>query len=343
MGRVTIKDIAEKTGLSKTAISFAFNSPDRLPEATVKRILHVAWELGYNPDPIARSMSTGKTGSIGFLIPQSIPAITDNPFFNQLMAGIGEICTETNHTLLLVPPFEGSMSKAVSSAVVDGFITLGLEVYQRSMQVIQNRRVPFVVIDSDEEEGIYSINVDDRKGAYQGMKHLLDLGHRNILSLCFSSFADTNIEDFAGALKRRTKGYQDALTEAGLKLKTDTTPLASCDVSISAAKETFTQQKKKHPGITAVACMSDVQALGVMEAAKEMGLKIPEDLSVIGFDDIPQAERALPPLTTVHQPTREKGKRAAAMLEKLIRQDKSQVKNVILDTHLVERDSTAKL
>src|SRR5450759_2634184 len=101
-----IKDIAEKAGVSKTAVSFAFNNPNRLSEATVQQILKIAEEMGYNPDPVARSMSTGKTGTIGLLLPQPIPEIIRNPSMPEFIEGIGEVCNEASLSLLLVPPLK---------------------------------------------------------------------------------------------------------------------------------------------------------------------------------------------------------------------------------------------
>jgi alanine racemase len=95
MTRVNIKDIAQKAGVSKTAVSFAFNNPSRLSEATVQQILAIAEEMGYSPDPVARSMSTGRTGTIGLLLPQSMPEIVRNPYFPEFLEGIGEVCTHS--------------------------------------------------------------------------------------------------------------------------------------------------------------------------------------------------------------------------------------------------------
>jgi hypothetical protein len=142
MARVKIKDIAEKAGVSKTAVSFAFNNPEHLSEGTVKHILSIAEEMGYTPDPVARNLITGKTGTIGLLVPQPIPEIIRNPFTPEFIEGIGEVCTLEGLSLLLVPPLKGSMQRAIGNAAVDGFLTLGLEESKSTMVVLRQRGVP---------------------------------------------------------------------------------------------------------------------------------------------------------------------------------------------------------
>ncbi len=161
MARINIKDIAERAGVSKTTVSFAFNNPERLPEARVKQILQIAAEMGYTPDPVARTLSTGKTGTIGILVPQPIPEIIRNPFMPEFLEGVGEICTEASLSLMIVPPIKGSMQRAISNAAVDGFLTLGLEEHKDTMMVLRQRGVPYVTVDSDPIEGVPAVNVVD--------------------------------------------------------------------------------------------------------------------------------------------------------------------------------------
>jgi len=130
MSRITIKDVAEKAGVSITSVSFAFNNPERLPEGTVQKILEVAEEIGYVPNPIARSMLTGRTGIIGILVPQPTTEIIRNPFWAEFIEGVAEVCLREGFSILLVPPLEGSVKRAVAKTAVDGFITIGLELYK---------------------------------------------------------------------------------------------------------------------------------------------------------------------------------------------------------------------
>ena len=137
MPKVNITDIALRAGFSKTAVSFAFNNPSKLSEVTVRHILEVAESMGYAPDPVARSMTTGKTGTIGLLLPQSIPEMIRNPYFPEFIEGIGEVCNHSGLSLMLVPPLKGSIRRAIVNAAVDGFLTLGLEQTKATMVVFK--------------------------------------------------------------------------------------------------------------------------------------------------------------------------------------------------------------
>ena len=121
MPKVTIKDIAAKAGVSKTAVSFAFNKPDQLSEATLQRILAVAEELGYTPDPVASNLKTRQTGCIGLLVPQPLPLISRNPHMLAFIEGVGSTCHDAGLSLMLVPPLKGNLRRAIVRAAVDGF------------------------------------------------------------------------------------------------------------------------------------------------------------------------------------------------------------------------------
>ena len=212
MARINIKDIAERAGVSKTAVSFAFNNPERLPETRVRQILQIAEEMGYTPDPVARTLSTGRTGTIGILIPQPIPEIIRNPFMPEFLEGVGEICTEASLSLMIVPPLKGSIQRAVTNAAVDGFLTLGLEEYKATMAVLRQRGVPYVTVDSDPIDGVPAVNVDDENGAQAVMQHVLEAGHRQITILGIRSGKLGHYEEYAGTLRHRIDGYLSALS-----------------------------------------------------------------------------------------------------------------------------------
>jgi alanine racemase len=319
MTKVTISEIASKAGVSKTAVSFAFNNPERLSEVTVKHILKISEDLGYSPDPLARSMTTRRTGSIGLLVPQPIPEIIRNPFIPELIEGIGEICTQQGLSLMIVPPLKGSMRRAIENAAVDGFITLGLEEYKATMVVLRQRGVPFVTVDSDPIEGVPAVNIDDESGARSAMQYVLDAGHREIAILAIRSGKEGRWEEYHGTLRHRIDGYSAALNGAGLDLDRHTSKrkqirLVECTCTEKGGQAGFRALWKSKHRPTAVVAMSDIIAIGVMSAALEAGIRIPEDLSIVGFDDIPLASLVTPPLTTIAQPLCRKGKLAAELL-----------------------------
>jgi len=338
MAKVTIKEIARRAGVSKTSVSFAFNDPSRLSEATLQRILSIAEELGYTPDPIARSMTTKRTGCIGLLVPQPIPDVIRNPFFSEFLEGIGEVCKEAGLSLMLVPPLKGSIRRAVNDAAVDGFLTLGLETFRGTMMVLEQRGVPYVMVDSDPTPGISCVNIDDQGGARAAMAHVLHAGHRRVAILGIKSGKRGRYKEYAGTLRRRMEGYLAALSEAGLSMRSRDVHLVECDSHVNGGREGFQRlcRLKRRP--TAIVTMSDIIAIGAMEAARELGVRVPDDVSIVGYDDIPATRWTRPRLTTVHQPIREKGKLAADLLVKLV-EGGTDSNHYVLPTSLVERES----
>ncbi len=321
MSRVTIADVATAAGVSKTAVSFAFNSPERLGHATLERVLGVAEDLGYTPHPAARALSMRRCGTIGLLIPQRLSTVFANPFVSELIQGLGEQCEEHDLTLLLVPPLDGSLEGAIRQASVDGFISLGLSPHDRALEVLAAHP---------------AINIDDEGGAQAAARHLLQLGHRQFAILVLPpARAQVNSTPTA---TRRLNGYRKALDSAGAP-----EPVAVvAGISVAAGARAFESLPKGKDRPTGVLAMSDMAAIGVMSAAQAWGLRVPEDLSVVGFDDVPASAWTNPPLTTVRQPIVEKGRLAARLL--IQRMKGMPVESPApLSTSLVVRKSTSRL
>lgn len=340
MPKVNIKDIALKAGISKTAVSFAFNNPSRLSDATLKHILSIAEEMGYSPNPVARSMTTGRTGTIGLLVPQPINEIIRNPHFPEFIEGIGDVCTLSGLSLMLVPPLKGSMRRAIDNAAVDGFLTLGLEEAKATMVVVRQRRVPFVTVDSDPIEGVPAINVDDTGGASQVMQHILAMGHRHIAILVIRSGKQGHYKEYVGTLGARMRGYTSMLDQFNLHIDGRTVRLLECTSSEAGGMEGFQALWRSRNRPTAVVAMSDIIAIGVIKGATAAGVSIPKDLSVVGFDDIALSSLIHPALTTVSQPSIEKGRQAATLLVQLL-DSTVEPTHQILPTRLVLRNSVS--
>ena len=335
MSRVTIADVASAAGVSKTAVSFAFNSPGRLGQATLERVLGVAQDLGYTPHPAARALSTKRSGTIGLLIPQRLSAVFANPFVSELIQGIGEQCDEHDLTLLLVPPLDGSLEGAIRQASVDGFISLGLSPDDSALGVVDRIGIPMVLIDSNASPAHPAVNIDDTGGAESAAIHLLGLGHRQIAILVLPPVRAQVGSTPAAA--RRLEGYRKAIEARG-----GPQPVATVSgISTAAGARAFESLPRGRRRPTGVLAMSDMAAVGVMSAAQKAGLHVPEDLSVVGFDDVPAAAWTNPPLTTVRQPIVEKGRLAARLLIQRMN-GKTVESPQPLKTTLVVRKSTAR-
>lgn len=339
MAKITISEIARRAGVSKTAVSFAFNYPERLSEDTLRHILAVADEVGYAPDPVASNLKTRRTGCVGILVPQPIPIMTRNPYLLTFIEGVGEVCHESGMSLMLVPPLKGNLRRAIVRAAVDGFLTLGLETFRGTMVVLQQRGVPFVMVDSDPTPDIPCVNIDDEAGAYAAMSYALERGHREIAVFGIRSGHHGDYHKYAGTLQRRITGYARALAEHGLSLDAPGIQLHECECDAAGGYEGLHALWQARWRPTAIVSMADVIAIGVMQAARELGLRVPDDLSLIGYDDIEASRLTCPALTTIRQPAVEKGRIAAQLLLQRIEERSLAAEHVVLPVELVERES----
>ena len=340
--RVTINDIARQAGVSKTAVSFAFNTPNRLSAETTERILEVARQLGYAPNPIARSLNTRRTNAIGVIVPQDISEAFSNPFFGQLVRGIGQVCNNEGMSLMLIPPMRGSLLEATYAALIDGCIVTGLEPDDEVVRVLRQRSLPFVMIDADAPEQVACVNINDFEGARQALQHILRLGHREIAIVSFESFSG-KMEQYTGTLKHRFDGFRAALKEVGLTIHSRGIHCLECKCSMAGGIEVFNRLMQLVPRPTAVLALSDTIAYGIVEAAQQHGLNVPGQLSVAGFDDLEMSGLLRPPLTTVRQPIKEKGQRAAEMLMDAVRLRFALPRHMVLPVELIVRKSTQRL
>jgi DNA-binding LacI/PurR family transcriptional regulator len=334
MSRVTISDVALAAGVSKTAVSFAFNNPEKLGHATVERVLQVADGLGYAPHPAARALSLRRSGTIGVLIPQRLSTVFANAFLSELLQGLGELCEKHDLSVLLVPPLDGSLEGAIRAASVDGFVSLGLSSSDHALETLDRLGIPTVLVDADVSVNHPTVNVDDAGGAEAAARHLLKLGHRDIAVIGLPPTRDQ--VGLTPTAARRLAGYQSALDEAGAPAPL----LVTAGISQAAGVRAFEAMAHGKRRPTAVLAMSDMTAIGVMTAATQAGVRVPMDLSVVGFDDLPIAAWTNPALTTVRQPIVEKGRIAARLLIQRL-QGKQVQSPSPLATKLIVRASTS--
>lgn len=344
-GRATIRDIAERAGVSKATVSFAFNSPEKISARTRERVMMVAEELGYVPDPVARRLATKRLGTIGLLLPQPIQEVFQNPYMFEILQGIGMVCHAEDLSLTILPPVKGFLSQTVRNAAVDALVTIGIASDAPILSLVRKRRIPFVTIDGTPSADSPNVGIDDEDAGFQLMRHVLGLGHRRLAVLTIRAALGSASESGAGAdpgfsrtLEVRLAGFERALEEIGSTLHSPDVAVHACEASMGAARDLASGLLSRGPRPTAIVCMSDAAALGCFSAARSAGLRIPADLSVAGFDDIPFAALACPPLTTVRQPGYEKGYAAARVALDLLRGRPGA--DARLAARLVVRDST---
>lgn len=339
--RVTMQDVAEKANVSKTAVSLAFNDNSRLSESTLKHILAVAEDLGYSQNPAARMLRTRRTNSLGLLLPQQLDKVLENPYYSQFLQGIGQTCQREGFTLLLAPPLRGSMLKTIPYAAVDGFIVSGLEYDRGEVSALRQRGIPFVLVDSELHDGVPSVEIDDSEGIQQLMRHLLDLGHRSIAILAFETGTEGGYQNWRGPVLRRMQGAVAALAAYDLSPESDGITVLEVPCTRPGGVAAFQQLWSGSHRPTAIVAFSDIIALGVLDAARDAGVSVPSEVSVSGFDDLAEANWAMPSLTTVRQPIESKGRLAAEFLvESINAEDVSRGHQQRLHTTVLLRDST---
>lgn len=340
---ITIKDIAMRAGVSKTTVSFAFNDPQRISAETYERIMTIAREIGYAPDPVARILSNKKTKNIGIVLPQTISVLFQNPYLGELLRGVGSVCDQEGFAVSVLSPFKGLVSQTILNAAVDGILILGISRDSDVHTSFKQRNMPYVTIDAIDTGNFVNVGIRDENLAEQLMDVLLDNNHRRICFCLLQSISpDLQKADTSATREARLHGIyasakKHALTRTDLEqfsfISTPATLSDSYNIAVSVLK------KKDRP--TAIYCMADVQAYGFYRAARELDITIPDDLSIVSFDDIPITEIITPGLTCVHQSAYTKGRTATQLLFRLIAGKPCD--SVFLDAHVEHRDSVIML
>jgi DNA-binding LacI/PurR family transcriptional regulator len=350
VARVTLQTIADQVGVSRMTVSNAFSRPDQLSEAMRQRILEAAKKLGYvGPDPAARALARGTTGAIGILLTSSLRYAFDDDVATGFLGSIAGELAPTGLALTLLSASGVGETVPARDVPMDAAIVYSCDPSMTAVDWLTRRGLPIVFVDQEPLRGITSVNVDDRGGARAAAQHLVDLGHTRVGVMTAAlggavGFIDDPVEDAKGSKfvsRERLLGYLDALTPAGIAPVVHRQLHSDDREAFDAALELL--QRDARP--TAVLCFSDVIASGVVRAAEKLGLDVPRDLSVVGFDDSPLARRLRPQLTTVRQDVAEKGRASATELARVLKAKRAgtqtRAKHLVLPTELVVRDSTA--
>ncbi|MGW4463466.1 LacI family DNA-binding transcriptional regulator [Micromonospora sp. NPDC004704] len=346
--RVTLQTIADRVGVSRMTVSNAFSKPDQLSAALRERILDAAREVGYaGPDPAGRALAKGTTGAVGIVLTSSLRFAFTDLVATSFLGAIAEQLGPTGLALTLLTSSDDGDVIPARDVAMDGALVYSCDPTSTAVQYLTRRRLPLVYVDQDPVEGIPAANVDDRSGARAAAAHLIDLGHRRIGLLMSGMHGVHGLidpEDIAvdgHASRQRLLGWRDALDAAGI------TPLvARQDGSVPEQAKAGARLLLDRPDRpTAILCFSDAVAYGALQAAEELGIRVPAELSVVGFDDSPLASQLRPALTTVRQDVEAKGRVAAAALTRAIEDTRAgrtvTAEHVLLPTELVVRDSTA--
>jgi DNA-binding LacI/PurR family transcriptional regulator len=333
MAKVTLQSIADRVGVSRMTVSNAFSRPDQLSAELRAKILAAAEDLGYvGPDPAARALARGRTGAVGMVLNDRLSDAFEDAVAAEFFASVADALADNGLALTLLTPSRDDYVPSRDVAM-DAALLYICEPDSVDLAWLDRRGLPQVAIDQTKRAGVASLNVDDRGGAGSAAQHLVDLGHTRIGILTLASSSGGLSPSFPAA--QRMLGWRDVLDAAGIEPELATVPYRPASAAEVAARSLLTAPDRP----TAVLCFSDAFAEGVIRAADQLGLSVPGDVSVVGFDDSPRAPQTRPPLTTVRQDVAEKGRRAVDTL--LARMKGDQPDDVLLPTELVVRESTA--
>jgi LacI family transcriptional regulator len=331
----TIVDIARKLGLSAMTVSRALNGNGEVSTKTRERVIACAAALGYHPNRWARSLVTRKSLIVGVVIPDIA-----HSFFTEIVTGIEEVIEKAGYDILLChsrsdPARERAEIEMLTGSRADGLIVAPVqpEDQPEPFEELRRREVPFVLVDRFfAGEEFYRVGVDDRAAGRLATSYLLDLGHRSVAHIAGPSIS-------TGSLRRR--GYLDALRAAGVASRKDW--IVAADFDIEGGREAMHRLLKAGTPPTAVFAANDPMAIGAVYACREAGLRVPEDVSIVGAGNIEGPHHPNPFLTTIEWPRVEQGRVAAELLLAAIADPKAAPAQKVFTPELLERQSTASV
>jgi DNA-binding LacI/PurR family transcriptional regulator len=335
---VTIRDVARRAGVSTATVSYVLNDSRPVGKETRRRVLQAVKELGYRPSVIARGLKAGESRIIGYSW-RPAPADQFNPILEKFIHSVAEATARHGYHVLTFPypePYDdvAVYREMVGSGRVDGFILPNTYLDDRRIRYLQQVGFPFVAFGRSNPDWDFPwVDVDGADGVGQAMAHLLELGHRRIACVAWKE------SDVVG--QYRLAGYQNGMVDAGLSVDPDWVVRTDNDYSPAyrATQAWLRMPPDRRP--TAVMALSDLLAIGVMNAVADAGMVVGRDLAVVGFDDSPVTGYLRPPLTSLRQPITEVSERIVRMLVDLVRGGMPAPAQVLLKPRLIVRDSTA--
>lgn len=327
---ITIKDVAKKSGVSVATVSRILNGLEGYSPETKQHVLKVIEELGYKRNAIARGLATKTTRTIGVLIPD----VSTN-FHGEILRGIEDTAhTNTYSVVLCNAGHIGSRTpeylRVLEERQVDAIIIVSINITDEIYNILCVLKIPYILVSTNSNKfNVPYVKVDDEKAAYTATKYLIEKGHNNIAMIAGS-------EDDLIAGTTRVMGYKKALLDSGINIDNSLIKYGSFsyDSGIQCMNEFLTENKS----FTAVFAASDDMAVGVLNVAYKNNIRVPDDLSVVGYDNTQTAAMAIPPLTTVGQPLYDLGKESIEKILLMLKTD-TIVESTIMPHKIIERDS----
>jgi LacI family transcriptional regulator len=329
----SIKDVAKEAGVSIATVSRVLNDVDVVNEETKKKVQDAIKKLGYRPNIVARSLKTQKSRTIGIIIPD-----ISNQFYPEIVRGAEDVANIYNYNIMLCntdldPDKEMEYLRVLKEKMVDGVIYMSNSLEPAIIELVKSLEMPVVLVETTDKENTFpSVTIDNEKGAADATEYLLRKGNKKVAYIGVH-------EDAVNAAAFRFSGYQAALEKNGIELDKKL-----CYFGGLKANDGYEGIKAilKNSEVDAVFCASDELAMGVINALREEGMRVPEDVEVTGFNDIYSASIFYPKLTTVAQPMYDMGSVGMRMLIKIINGAELVQHHFVLPHEMVERDSCKK-
>jgi len=324
----TLKDVANRAGLSVSTVSYVLNGKKKVREDTYRRIMQAVEEVGYVPNQQARSLKTRSTLSIGVVVPD-----ISNQFFPEIVKGIDDAANMDNYTIILCntdndAEREERCINALLSKDIDGIIYIGTA---KSKAILQRKtELPIVLVDRKLGERYISVTTNNYQGGYMATEHLIHTGHSSIALITGPVFITTYFD--------RLRGYMDALNANSLHYSEEL--VFECDFTSKSGYDAAYRLCEQNVQVDAIFATNDLMALSIIRALLELGKKVPEDIAVVGYDDIYIASIVMPALTTIRQPKYEMGKKAAELLIKAIHKEEITQRQIEMTPTLIVRETT---
>lgn len=329
---LTLEEIAKQAGVSRSTVSRVLNRHPNVSHHARERVLAITQQLDYQPSVVARSLAGGRTRVLGLVIPMGVSTLFTDPYFPLQIQGIASACNARDYSVMLwlaEPEQERRLiQKILQGGLIDGVIVSSMLINDPVVSALVEREMPFVLVGRHPTDSRVSyVDVDNRQSAREMVAYLLRLGYNRVSTIT----GPQNM--IAGA--DRLEGYRIALRDRGIVA--DSTLIASGEFTEAGGYAAMQRLLPHRPD--AVFCASDVMAAGALRALREANKRVPADIGVAGFDDIPLAARMDPPLTTVRQPITRTGAVAAETLIDMIEEGESRPRRVVLPTEIVIRSS----
>lgn len=330
--RLTIIEIAKQAGVSRSTVSRVINDDPNVNAKTRQRVRAVMQRLNFQPNAAARGLAAGKTRILGLVIPMGVAALFTDPYFPLLIQGISAACNQHDYSTMLwlaEPEYERrTIQQIVSAGLIDGVIVASALADDAVIEAVRTRKIPFVLVGRHPVHNDVSfVDVDNRMSSRDAVLHLLRLGYKRVATIAGPQNMIAGIDRF--------EGYKEALKARAILL--DTNLVAEGDFSEEGGYQAM-QRLLPHT-FDAVFAASDAMALGALRALRDAGKRVPDDIAIVGYDDMPFAARTEPPLTTVRQPIHRAGFVATETLIDLINEQETAPRRVILPTELVIRET----